>query len=678
LACAFYKSIFRVIISYNMNSIRKVLLITGFLLAGLSLTACESQLHSSNIDSISNPHAPPDENERSNHHPTSHSVTPTPTDIVPSQAGTALPVHAAAIAPDNARRLALFGQWGGGIPQGVAFNGDHVAVVSTRGLFLYDGRSLALERHIEPGMVLRSVAFAPDGSIAAGAEDGSILIYRTASGELLQTIAGHRGPVLSLAFSPDGERLASGGWDRSIRVWRWAEGRQLMSFDGHTSLPRSVSFSPDGDMLYSWGPDDHLRIWPLSGRNPPEPIYLGVDARRKSGSSAGFSGTGEIFAVDQDVRVRVIFTRSGNTRVMLSNFALPVEGVALDPVGGQVAAADRAGIQVWNGVSGQLMAEFTPPKGAWTGSLMAFSPDGTRLVSVGDAVRLWSLDSPGEAVASTPPIFQNGYRLFSRPDAIGESMVNGLSGGQLQPFRLSDGALLPLTGVHIDSLDAAAVSADGTMAAAAGADRSIQVWSTADGAPLAALSGALKPPVGLSFSPDGALLAAASGEELVRAWQVEDGILVAELEASGPVTQVSFSPDGAWLVGGSRLQTHLWRVDGWNLQETLPGRNLVFSDDSQRTARITDEGDRRQVVISALDGSQQVELDAQGSVLTFSPAADMLAVSGIDLSLYAVSTGERLFQVESPAPHGRVLFSPDARKLLLTAPDGVVYVYAVP
>jgi WD40 repeat protein len=663
--------------SPNMYSIRKVLLLTGFLLAGLSLTACGSQL----ILPTSTPFPTRTPRPTRTIAPTltlTPTITLTPTDIVPARVGTALPAKSAVIVPDNASRLALFGQWGGGIPQGVAYDGDHVAVVSTRGLFLYDGRSLALEHHIDPGMALRSVVFAPDDSIAAGAEDGSILIYRFDSGDLLQTIAGHRGPVLSLAISPDGERLASGGWDRSIRVWRWAEGRQLMSFEEHTSLPRSVSFSPDGEMLYTWSPDDHLRIWPLSGRNPPEPIYLGVDARRKSGSSAGFSGTGEIFAVDQDVRVRVIFTRSGNTRVMLSNFPLPVEGVALDPPGEQVAASDRAGIQVWNGVSGQLVAAFEPPQGAWTGSLMAFSPDGSRLVSVGDAVRLWSLDSPGEAAAAAAPIFQNGYRLFSRPTSDGHSLLNGLSGGQMLPFRLSDGALLPLTGTHIDALNAVAVSADGTMAAAAGADRGIQVWSTVDGAPLAALSGALKLPVGLSFSPDGALLAAASAEELLRVWQVKDGILVAELEASGPVTQVSFSPDGDWLAGGSRLQTHLWRVGGWNLHETLPGRNLVFSGDSQLTARITEEGDRRQVVISAPDGSIQAELDAQGSMLAFSPTADILAVSGIDLSLYDVSTGEHLFQAESPAPHGRVLFSPDARKLLLTAPDGVVYVYAVP
>jgi WD40 repeat protein len=35
---------------------------------------------------------------------------------------------------------------------------------------------------------------------------------------LIQTLAGHSGAVLAVAFSPDGRRIASGSIDRTIKV----------------------------------------------------------------------------------------------------------------------------------------------------------------------------------------------------------------------------------------------------------------------------------------------------------------------------------------------------------------------------------------------------------------------------------------------------------------------------
>ena len=37
--------------------------------------------------------------------------------------------------------------------------------------------------------------------------------------EPLLTLAGHKGHVNCVVFSPDGRRLATGSWDKTVKVW---------------------------------------------------------------------------------------------------------------------------------------------------------------------------------------------------------------------------------------------------------------------------------------------------------------------------------------------------------------------------------------------------------------------------------------------------------------------------
>jgi WD40 repeat protein len=64
------------------------------------------------------------------------------------------------------------------------------------------------------------IAFSPDGHLlASGGQDNAVILWETASGELVRTLRGHHGPVRSVAFSPDGLRLISGSADQTALVW---------------------------------------------------------------------------------------------------------------------------------------------------------------------------------------------------------------------------------------------------------------------------------------------------------------------------------------------------------------------------------------------------------------------------------------------------------------------------
>ena len=44
----------------------------------------------------------------------------------------------------------------------------------------------------------------------------------------------HEGPVLSVAWSPDGKTLASGSDDQTVKLWEAATGKLLSTLQGYT------------------------------------------------------------------------------------------------------------------------------------------------------------------------------------------------------------------------------------------------------------------------------------------------------------------------------------------------------------------------------------------------------------------------------------------------------------
>jgi WD40 repeat protein len=117
--------------------------------------------------------------------------------------------------------------------------------------------------------------------VVSGGADRTVRIWNIETGKELRCLSGHTGGVRDVAFSPDGKRILTAGsgtfrkpklsheqgWhpegDSTIRLWESATGALLQSMAGHTAMVRSIVFSKDGTRALSAGDDATVRLWNL-------------------------------------------------------------------------------------------------------------------------------------------------------------------------------------------------------------------------------------------------------------------------------------------------------------------------------------------------------------------------------------------------------------------------------
>jgi WD40 repeat protein len=142
----------------------------------------------------------------------------------------------------------------------------------------------------------------------------------------------------------------------------------------------------------------------------------------------------------------------------------------------------------------------------------------------------------------------------------------------------------------------------------------------------------------VSFSIDGQLIASGGNEGLLRIWNTNDGTLVQTIEINDWIWAVAISPDNSlFAVGGSGF-VELRRVD-----------------DGQLVHRFEDDGSWVQSVAFSPDG-QFVAAKLGG----FSPA-----IGPYSATIWRVSDGEVVRQLETHGDPTQFAFSPDGKKLAI-------------
>ncbi len=372
-----------------------------------------------------------------------------------------------------------------------------------------DGRTLLV---VAPGAGQAATYgfIAPPGS-------ADIDVYDVATGARRGTAHRHSGPVISLAWAPDGSSFASVGADRLTVVWDATTLQPRQVFTGHAGPVTQVVYARDGRTLFTAGQDGALLAWDLTETR-------GMDTlTRPPGPGATYGGYvapgGRIAAgIGDDGLTHFFDTDTGAERGVPIPTGDDVNNAQFSQ-NGRYFSVDFAdpGVQVFDTSSGRALTARIPLTGRRT-KASDVTPDGTVVAvateqSDGTDLIQWLRLADGKPLGDPVTVPAMVAALQFSPD--GRYLLCGLRSGQVMVWETSDRRRVASMDIYPSDFSPMvfAFSPDGAQVAVGGGLGTPSLWRVGSWQRLwAARTGHNGVELSLDFSADGRTLVSSGAD----------------------------------------------------------------------------------------------------------------------------------------------------------------------
>jgi WD40 repeat protein len=546
-------------------------------------------------------------------------------------------------------------------------DGRLVSIGEDKQLRIWDAKTAKEQKAIAAGdAAVVSLSVTADGSKAATAgADKTAKVWTLADGKAAATVA-LAGPAQAIAVSPNGTRLAiafADGKANHLNVYDVATGRELQALPQPGGPIRSLSFLPDNRTLLASGDDKAVTVHDVAATSAVPVCKDGVVAFALNPAAAQAITAG----ADQTVKLWDLATSKEIKKLVTVTEPITALAVSRDFSAFAVTAGKTA--KVWQIADGKELASIAHPADVVS---VGFSGDKSRLITgaADNLARVWEVATGrlvqtfahtgavrGVAMHPSQPLVMTASTdrtaavhslvlnrivaaspkalraILATPDSA-RVIVAG-DDGVIRVFNAGNGTEERKIGEPTGAMYAIALSKNGQVFAAAGADKTIRLFTFNDGKEVGTI--ALPAPVrGLTFSADAKLLVGVADDRTVTAWGTafqpgqplpdDFGKTVQQFTHGDAVLAAAFTDKGELFTGSADKTVRQWKVAANVPTRNFQHPNLVdavaWSPDGKHLATACHDG-----ILRVFDVEKNVPIKTINAHTTPPPGSPIYSVT---------------------------------------------------